>query len=98
MLDPDGSFFLCPSSDSLAFVQEFTYAPETAKVPLLICHGDADSRARYEWAQQSRQRLAAAGVEDIEFHTYPGMDHTSSPRELQDITAWLQRVLPASSS
>ncbi|KAF4318082.1 hypothetical protein BBO99_00007626 [Phytophthora kernoviae] len=74
--------------------QEFVFAPETANVPLLICHGDTDSRARYEWAQQSKQRLAAAGVKDIEFKTYPNMDHSSSPQEIADIRAWLQRVLP----
>ncbi|KAL4109839.1 hypothetical protein PRIC1_001534 [Phytophthora ramorum] len=75
--------------------KEFEFAPETANVPLLICHGDADSRARYEWAQKSKQRLADAGVKDITFHTYPNMDHTSSPQEIKDVQAWLGRVLPA---
>jgi predicted esterase len=74
--------------------QEFSFASETAGVPLLICHGDADSRARYEWALKSKQRLADAGVQDITFHTYPNMDHTSSPKEIKDIQAWLGRVLP----
>ncbi|RLN96852.1 hypothetical protein BBJ28_00008723 [Nothophytophthora sp. Chile5] len=78
--------------------KEFVFAPETADVPLLICHGDADSRARYEWATQAKQRLAAAGVKDIEFHTYPHMDHTSCPQEMQDVTVWLKRVLPATTS
>lgn len=79
-------------------MQEFEFAPETAHVPLLICHGDADSRARYEWAVKSKQRLAEAGVKDITFHTYPNMDHTSSPQEIKDIQAWLDRVLPATTS
>jgi predicted esterase len=64
-------------------------------VPLLICHGDADSRARYPWAVRSKQTLEAAGVKDITFHTYAGLDHTSSPAEMRDVSAWLQRVLPA---
>eukprot|EP00644_Phytophthora_capsici_P014375 jgi/Phyca11/525426/estExt2_fgenesh1_pm.C_PHYCAscaffold_30202 len=75
--------------------KEFLFAPETADVPLLICHGDADSRARYEWALKSKKRLVDAGVKDITFHTYPNMDHTSSPKEIKDIRAWLARVLPA---
>ncbi|RLN32350.1 hypothetical protein BBJ28_00019125 [Nothophytophthora sp. Chile5] len=78
--------------------EKFVFAPETADVPLLICHGDADSRARYEWATQAKQRLAAAGVKDIEFHTYPHMDHTSCPQEMQDVKVWLKRVLPATTS
>ncbi|ETL46999.1 hypothetical protein F442_03295 [Phytophthora nicotianae P10297] len=78
--------------------KEFQFAPETADVPLLICHGNADSRARYEWALKSKQRLTDAGVKDITFHTYPNMDHTSSPQEIKDIRAWLGRVLPAISS
>ncbi|ETN14253.1 hypothetical protein PPTG_07887 [Phytophthora nicotianae INRA-310] len=78
--------------------KEFKFAPETADVPLLICHGNADSRARYEWALKSKQRLTDAGVKDITFHTYPNMDHTSSPQEIKDIRAWLGRVLPAISS
>ncbi|EEY59173.1 acyl-protein thioesterase, putative [Phytophthora infestans T30-4] len=75
--------------------KEFQFAPETAGVPLLICHGDADSRARYEWALKSKQRLADAGAKDITFYTYPNMDHTSSPQEMKDVRAWLGRVLPA---
>ncbi|KAG6968096.1 hypothetical protein JG688_00005974, partial [Phytophthora aleatoria] len=59
------------------------------QVPLLKCHSYADSRARYEWALKSKQRLAGAGVKDITFHTYPNMDYTSSPQELKDIRAWL---------
>ncbi|KAG3240314.1 hypothetical protein PI124_g14780 [Phytophthora idaei] len=73
---------------------EFQFAPETSGVPLLICRGYADSRARYEWAQKSKQLLADAGVKDITFHTYPNMDHTSSPQQLKGTRSCSKKVSP----
>lgn len=75
--------------------QDFQVTSETTKVPVLICHGDADSRISYESALKAKQRLTDAGVRDITFHTYPNMDHSSSSHEIEDIREWLTRVLPA---
>ncbi|KAF1792117.1 Alpha/Beta hydrolase fold [Phytophthora cactorum] len=45
--------------------------PETANVPLLMCHGEQDP-----------------------FHSYPDMEHGACMDELDDVTKWLQRVIP----
>jgi lysophospholipase II len=69
--------------------------PETKNVPLLMCHGEIDPVVRFSWGQLSKQKLEASGVSDLEFRTYPGMEHSACMEEIQDIKRWLQRVIPA---
>jgi lysophospholipase-1 len=63
-------------------------------VPLLMCHGEEDPVVRFEYGKMSKEKLEAAGVKDLEFHTYPDMEHGACMEELDDVTKWLQRVLP----
>ncbi|RLN32351.1 hypothetical protein BBJ28_00019126 [Nothophytophthora sp. Chile5] len=78
--------------------QAFAFAPETADVPLLMCHGEADPVVRFEFGKMSKEKLAEAGVKDIEFHSYPDMEHGACMEELDDVTKWLQRVIPDTQS
>ncbi|KAG3161712.1 hypothetical protein PI126_g6307, partial [Phytophthora idaei] len=73
----------------------FRFAPGTADVPLLMCHGEQDPVVRFDYGKMSKEKLETAGVKNITFHTYPNMDHTSSPQEIKDIQVWLGRVVPA---
>ncbi|KAG6579750.1 Acyl-protein thioesterase 1 [Phytophthora cinnamomi] len=75
--------------------KDFRFTSETTGDPVLICHGDADSRISYELALKAKQRLADASVKYVTFHTYPNTDHSSSSHEIEDIREWLDRVLPA---
>lgn len=75
-------------------LQSFALTPETANVPLLMCHGDADPVVQFKWGQLSKQKLQAAGVKDIQFNVYPNMQHSACMQELDDIKDWLHRVLP----
>ncbi|KAG6579848.1 Acyl-protein thioesterase 1 [Phytophthora cinnamomi] len=72
----------------------FQFAPETADVPLLMCHGEQDPVVRFDYGKMSKEKLEAAGVKDVEFHTYPDMEHGACMEELDDVTKWLQRVVP----
>jgi phospholipase/carboxylesterase len=44
-------------------------------------------------AEESRKALEALGYA-VQWHTYP-MPHSVHPREIADISAFLQQVLPA---
>ncbi|CAI5736392.1 unnamed protein product [Hyaloperonospora brassicae] len=72
----------------------FQLCPETANVPLLMCHGEQDPVVRFEYGSMSREKLEAVGVKDVEFHSYPDMEHSACMEELSDVTKWLQRVIP----
>uniref|UniRef100_M4C0G3 Phospholipase/carboxylesterase/thioesterase domain-containing protein n=1 Tax=Hyaloperonospora arabidopsidis (strain Emoy2) TaxID=559515 RepID=M4C0G3_HYAAE len=73
----------------------FQVSPETANVPLLMCHGEQDPVVRFEYGKMSKEKLETAGVKDVEFHSYPDMEHSACMEELSDVTKWLQRVIPA---
>ncbi|ETN14307.1 hypothetical protein PPTG_07934 [Phytophthora nicotianae INRA-310] len=72
----------------------FQFAPETADVPLLMCHGEQDPVVRFDYGKMSKEKLETAGVKNIEFHSYPDMEHGACMEELDDVTKWLQRVIP----
>lgn len=67
--------------------------PEAKTVPALICHGDSDPVVRFQWGQQSVEKLQSAGV-DLDFRVYNGLEHSACMEELADIRGWLAKVLP----
>ena len=75
-------------------MQSFQLASETANVPLLMCHGEKDPVVRYDYGKISKVKLETAGVKNIEFHSYLDMEHSACMKELDDVTKWLQRVIP----
>jgi len=62
-----------------------------ALVPIFMAHGLMDPVIPLVRATASRDALAALGY-TIEWHTYP-MPHSVSPQEVQDLNAWLGKVL-----
>ena len=62
-----------------------------ALVPIFMAHGLMDPVIPLIRATASRDALAALGYA-IEWHTYP-MPHSVSPQEVQDLNAWLVKVL-----
>ena len=71
----------------------------TAKAtPVLQCHGEDDPMVRISWAESARDTLRAAGVESVEWKSYPGLQHSANMDELEDVRAWLGRHLPPPSS
>ena len=66
-------------------------APANLATPIFLAHGTQDPVVALARAEASRDRLESGGHQ-VEWHTYP-MPHSVHPREIQDIAAFLQRVL-----
>lgn len=62
-----------------------------AALPVLVQHGTEDPLVRIERGRDSKERLEALGVRP-EYHEYP-MQHQIAAESLQDLSAWLERVL-----
>jgi len=60
-------------------------------VPIFMAHGLYDPIIPFEVARRSRDLLRGLGY-TVEWHEYP-MPHSVAPRELDDIGAWLRRML-----
>ena len=64
---------------------------ENRDVPIFMAHGLYDPIIPVAAARRSRDLLARLGY-DVAWHEYP-MPHSVAPPELDDIGAWLRRVL-----
>lgn len=60
-------------------------------MPIFLAHGTADSVVPLQRAEQSRDLLIRLGY-DVRWHEYP-MEHTVSILEIEEIGAWLRRIL-----
>ena len=60
-------------------------------VPIFMAHGTADDLIPLARARTSREALLHLGYE-VEWHEYP-MPHAVCPPEIDDIAAWLERIL-----
>lgn len=65
--------------------------PANADVPLFLAHGRFDQVIPIDRATASRDALKALGY-PVEWHEYP-MPHSVCPEEVDDIQAWLLKVL-----
>jgi phospholipase/carboxylesterase len=59
--------------------------------PIFLAHGTVDDIIPIQRAEQSRDLLRSLGYE-VEWHAYP-MPHSVSEQEIDDMGAWLRRVL-----
>jgi phospholipase/carboxylesterase len=66
-------------------------SPANAKTPLFLAHGSHDNVVPLARGQQSREFLEQLGY-PVEWHTYP-MAHSVCMEEIQDLNAWLLKVL-----
>mmetsp|Transcript_15221 Transcript_15221/g.32207 ORF Transcript_15221/g.32207 Transcript_15221/m.32207 type:complete len:300 (-) Transcript_15221:247-1146(-) len=78
---------------------QFVIAPGSEHTPILHCHGRDDPVVPVQATEVSRDRivplLKERNVENsYEVKTYAGLDHSVSMEELDDVVAFLRRVLP----
>lgn len=68
-------------------------APEAANhaTPVFLAHGEFDPVVAPALGQETREKLTAAGMA-VEWHSYP-MAHAVCAQEIQDIAAFLRRVI-----
>lgn len=59
---------------------------------IFIGHGTLDQALPYASATRANEVLVGLGLKP-EFHGYPGMNHTVSEAEVQDLKAWLETSL-----
>lgn len=59
--------------------------------PIFLAHGTQDPVVDVRLGAQARQLLEAGGY-PVEWHAYP-MPHSVCPQEVDDIAAWLRRIL-----
>jgi phospholipase/carboxylesterase len=60
---------------------------------IFIGHGTADKRLPFTDGTEANSLLQSVSLEP-EFHAYQGVGHSISADELQDLSAWLQRLNP----
>jgi phospholipase/carboxylesterase len=61
-------------------------------IPIFLAHGDKDEILPLDYATSTRKHLEDAHYK-VEWHLYEGMGHSVWPEEIEDISAWLQKVL-----
>lgn len=76
-----------PLSDVIAAERH----PANQNTPIFMAHGRADQVIPVQRAEQSRDLLSSLGY-SVEWHEYM-MQHSVCAEELDDIGAWLKRVL-----
>jgi lysophospholipase-2 len=71
------------------------FAPSTASLdtPVLFGHGDEDQVVQLSWARAAEARIKQAGVKQVAFKVYPGMPHSACEEEIDDLKAFLGRVI-----
>ena len=60
---------------------------------IFIGHGTTDQRLPYSDGTDANSLLQSISLEP-EFHAYQGLGHSISAEEVQDLSAWLQRLNP----
>jgi phospholipase/carboxylesterase len=63
------------------------------KLAIFIGHGTVDKRLPYIDGTEANSLLQSLSLQP-EFHAYPGVGHSISATEMQDLSAWLQRLNP----
>jgi phospholipase/carboxylesterase len=75
----------------LASIVETERNDANRKTPIFMGHGTMDNIVPLALGAMARDQLVKLG-HDVEWHQYP-MPHSVCPQELEDIGAWLSRVL-----
>lgn len=66
------------------------------ETPVFMAHGTADGVIEYKYAEMSKSALVDdLKMPNVDFHSYRGMGHSSCEEEMEDLKAFLQKVLPA---
>ncbi|XP_071964266.1 acyl-protein thioesterase 2-like [Antedon mediterranea] len=71
--------------------------PEASKgdnsFPILQCHGDRDPMVNYKFGQMTASVVSKMCTNHT-FTTYPGLEHSSSAKEMLDVKNFILKVLP----
>lgn len=68
--------------------------PQVREMPVFLGHGTSDPLIPLALAQSTANLLRQKGFSKLDFRTYPGVQHSIGPQELQDIRDFILKVLP----
>ncbi|KAM0748940.1 Phospholipase/carboxylesterase [Meredithblackwellia eburnea MCA 4105] len=69
-------------------------AERANSLPVFWAHGTHDQVISYETGVKGCQTMKTAGMKEIEFHTYKGVQHGYCEEELEDLNEWLAKLAP----
>lgn len=80
-------------STYLPLIESFKreHSQQNLATPIFMAHGSHDPVVHYLLGEQSRDVLNTLGYH-VDFHSYP-MEHSVHPKEIADISHWLNQVL-----
>ncbi|KAJ7548331.1 hypothetical protein O6H91_07G007300 [Diphasiastrum complanatum] len=84
-----------PSSKSIRSqeVNSNEFARLAAELPIFLAHGTRDYIVSFKFGEMSAQLLQKVGFSKTIFRPYKGMDHSTTPQELDEVCNWLREVL-----
>ena len=68
--------------------------PKIREMPVFLGHGTSDPLIPLALAQSTAKLLRQKGFSALDFRTYPGVQHSIGPQELQEIREFILQVLP----
>lgn len=81
------------SSHSVFLYKKILTGPQhpltSPHVPILWCHGTADTEIPVTHAQDAVAYLRTHVRDKVQYNTYPGLGHTINDDEVNDLLAWL---------
>jgi fermentation-respiration switch protein FrsA (DUF1100 family) len=81
-------------SGYLPGAKKFSLTSGLESTPVHHFHGTSDPVVRFEWAEKTQKGLVGKGLIQYNVKTYPGMGHSISPSELNDVKAVISSLLP----
>ncbi|ORX48217.1 Phospholipase/carboxylesterase [Hesseltinella vesiculosa] len=87
-----GGIIACSTWLGMAEKMKTMGAEANKKTPILMCHGDADPVVRYQFGEESANKLKSYGY-SVNFKTYPGMPHSACPDEIQEIAMFIKKYV-----
>eukprot|EP01038_Epipyxis_sp_PR26KG_P008998 gene8998-12138_t len=64
----------------------------SARIPLLMMHGESDDLIRCEWGKTTATNLLLKQV-NLQFRTYPGYDHFPGDNQMVDLVNWMEDII-----
>jgi predicted esterase len=65
-----------------------------AATPIFQAHGEIDAIVRHSWAVKSRDILRSKYGREIEWHSYPNLEHSADPQEIDAMQKWMEQRIP----
>jgi len=81
-------------SGYLPHASSFKITPGFENTPIFHGHGEKDPTVNLEAALESQSQVRKSGAKDYELKTYPKLPHSVNPQEIEDVGAFLMKVLP----